>query len=240
MNTTLVAIIAFVIVVILILYLRPNKKNTEGYEDVTLNKNVPLENAFLRFVYPEPDEKTINYSPSGPSPQQIQTIGQINAQLDQQIKDLEIEAEIHQGLQEEINNGLLNNQNSLSNINIKQDPTLYSRRVPRPQTNDIPRDRNGNTCQNRSLNELHKTGRVPYKPNSVCGQLESNIQGDMNGMDPAAFYRDNFEPPVAYLNDQYEGWNYNVTQYDAHPSQIGMISLEKTSQFPQGAPSGST
>lgn len=98
------------------------------------------------------------------------------------------------------------------------------------------RDINGNTCQNKSLNDKFKTGSIPYK-DKACGQLSSNMDGNtiIGGIDPAEFYRDKYLAyPVSMGDDKYYGFNYNNFGDNGSPADIGNIPLYKTNNFPVG------
>ena len=96
-------------------------------------------------------------------------------------------------------------------------------------------DQNNMKCPNKSLNELHKSG-AKYYDTKVCGQTYSNIQGDMNGMDPADFYKKNFIARRGILDDdKYRGFNYNEFVNNGSPSDVGRIPLYKTNDYPVGS-----
>jgi hypothetical protein len=106
---------------------------------------------------------------------------------------------------------------------------------------------NNGGCPNKSLNELHMTGKNMYKIDNTCGQLASNAQLDKSGepsshfngsdneVDPAEFYKVRYRAiPLQLEDDRFKGWNYDTFGSNGHPSDVGFIPLSKTNDFPVG------
>lgn len=101
-----------------------------------------------------------------------------------------------------------------------------------------------NTCPNKSLNMLHKSGPYPVKKNSVVGQLQSDltspntpeniINKNATSLRPVDFYKNVFSKIVADGDDRFKGYNYGVSDDLGSPYDVGRISLEKTNIYPVG------
>lgn len=213
-NIDIFVIILFIVVIIMIIML--NKYNCEN-EQTELKENMssgndyvrtdpnPLTDGRNRMAYPSDDDKVSNY-------QNKNTCGN-------KAQDLAV----HKGFpttEQTLTSTNTNNNDNPSNFNYESNS--YHNQ-PKP------------TCPNKSLNKSHEMGPTPYRHNAVCTQMMSNIQGDMNGIDPADFYRKKVKAVAANLEDErYSGYNYYTYDGNGTPQEIGRISLNKTNDFPVG------
>lgn len=118
------------------------------------------------------------------------------------------------------------NRNLESNKELTQD---VKARMIYPNSMDVV---NYNSC-NKSLNELHQSGKTDLSANRVCNQLSYNPITDP--MYPVEYYNKKYKKMAAQLNDdRFNGYNYNLLDEYGSPTNIGRISLRPTNLYPVG------
>ena len=211
-NIDIFIIFLFIIIIMVIILLNkhnstPCNENMSNNNDYVRTDPNPLTDGRNRMAYPSEDDIVASYE-------------NITCK---KTKDVAIDLATHKGFpttEQSLTSTNTNNNDNPSNFNYESN-----------SYNDPSKP----SCPNKSLNKSHETGTIPYKQNAVCTQMLSNIQGDMNGIDPADFYRKRVKPVAANLEDErYSGYNYYTFEGNGKPQEIGRISLNKTNDFPVG------
>jgi hypothetical protein len=123
---------------------------------------------------------------------------------------------------------IIERENFENNIIIGKESPLENTFVAKPLIFDTNPDQSDSTspnvkCANKSLNELHETGKNMLQKNGVCGQMDGEY-------DMTSYYKNLYKINAIIDDNFYLG--YNQENDKESPEKIGNISLEKTNDNP--------